>query len=289
MWLGTEELYHTYMPGTPFEVAALKNINLEVKKGEFLAIIGQTGSGKSTLVQHFNGLLQPVSGKVYFDGREIGSSKEARVWARRRVGLLFQFPEHQLFEETVFADVSFGPRNLGFSQAEIGERVEEALELVGLDPGEIAQRSPFALSGGQMRRVAMAGVLAMRPDVLILDEPTAGLDPRGKQEILAMIARLHREQGITVILVSHSMEDVARYAGRLVVIADGEIKITGTPSEVFTRSEELEALGLGIPQLARLMQRLREAGKEVPLDVFTVSRARDVILSMLGGEKHEPL
>lgn len=286
MWLGTEELYYTYMPGTPFEVAALKNINLEVKKGEYLAIIGQTGSGKSTLVQHLNGLLQPLSGKVYFDGREISASKEARVWARRRVGLLFQFPEHQLFEETVFADVAFGPKNMGFSQGEIKERVEQALELVGLNPAEVAYRSPFSLSGGQMRRVAMAGVLAMRPEVLILDEPTAGLDPRGKRDIMDLIDRLHREHGLTVILVSHSMEDVARYAGRLVVIAEGEIKITGTPAEVFTRAGELETLGLGVPQLARLMQRLREAGKDVPLDVFTVSRARDVILSMLGGEKH---
>ncbi|HAA37930.1 MAG TPA: energy-coupling factor transporter ATPase, partial [Firmicutes bacterium] len=208
MLLTVENLSYTYMPGTPFEVKALKNINLEIPRGEYLAIIGQTGSGKSTLVQHLNGLLKPTKGRVLLEGEDIYQRKSGLKDLRQRVGLLFQFPEQQLFEETVFADVAFGPKNMGLDEAEIKRRVEKALTLVGL-PLDVAQRSPFSLSGGQMRRVAMAGVLAMQPDVLILDEPAAGLDPRGKTEIFDQIDRLHQEENLTVVLVSHSMEDVA--------------------------------------------------------------------------------
>ncbi|MBS4021457.1 MAG: energy-coupling factor transporter ATPase [Dethiobacter sp.] len=283
MLLTVENLTHVYMPGTPFEVTALKNINMQIEQGEFLAIIGQTGSGKSTLVQHFNGLLKATCGHVILSGSEIGRDKAALVSVRRRVGLLFQFPEQQLFEETVFADVAFGPRNLGLPQAEVKRRVNKALALVGLDAVEISERSPFSLSGGQMRRVAMAGVLAMEPEIIILDEPTAGLDPRGRKEILGQIAGLHREQGLTVVLVSHSMEDVARLADRLLVMAGGEICLRGTPAEVFKNQAELETLGLGLPQMTQLMHRLNVAGKRVPLDVFTVERAKEVILDMLGG------
>lgn len=281
MLLNVENLNHTYMPGTPFEVAALRNINLQVDRGEFLAVIGQTGSGKSTLIQHFNGLLRPSSGRILLDGEEIGREKTKLAAVRRRVGLLFQFPEQQLFEETVFGDVAFGPRNLGLGEADVRERVEEALTLVGLDLSELVERSPFSLSGGQMRRVAMAGVLAMRPEVIILDEPAAGLDPLGKMEIMDRVELLHREQGLTVILVSHSMDDVARLANRLVVLADGEIKRIGTPSEVFSGARELEAIGLLLPQMTMLMHRLRQAGMDVPVDVFTVAQAREAILAML--------
>jgi energy-coupling factor transport system ATP-binding protein len=281
MLLNVENLNHTYMPGTPFEVAALKNINLQVDRGEFLAVIGQTGSGKSTLVQHFNGLLRPSSGRILLDGEEIGREKTKLTAVRRRVGLLFQFPEQQLFEETVFEDVAFGPRNLGLGESDVRERVEEALTLVGLDSSELVERSPFSLSGGQMRRVAMAGVLAMRPEVIILDEPAAGLDPLGKMEIMDRVEQLHREQGLTVILVSHSMDDVARLANRLVVLADGEIKLIGTPSEVFSGAQELEAMGLMLPQMTMLMHRLRQAGMDVPVDIFTVAQAREAILTMM--------
>jgi energy-coupling factor transport system ATP-binding protein len=289
MLLSTENLTHIYMPGTPFEVTALKDINIGLERGEFLAIIGQTGSGKSTLVQHFNGLLKPSTGRVMLDGSEVGRDKAALVSIRRRVGLLFQFPEQQLFEESVFADVAYGPRNLGLPPDEVQRRVDKALTLVGLDPGELEGRSPFSLSGGQMRRVAMAGVLAMEPEIIILDEPTAGLDPRGKKEILERIASLHREQGLTVILVSHSMEDVARLADRLVVMAGGEIKLCGTPAQVFNNPSELETMGLGLPQVTMLMHKLRCAGKDVPLDVFTVEGAKEVILAMLGGANDEHL
>ena len=280
MLLTVENLSYTYMPGTPFEVKALKNINLEIPRGEYLAIVGQTGSGKSTLVQHLNGLLKPTKGRVLLEGEDIYQRKSGLKDLRQRVGLLFQFPEQQLFEETVFADVAFGPKNMGLDEAEIKRRVEKALTLVGL-PLDVAQRSPFSLSGGQMRRVAMAGVLAMQPDVLILDEPAAGLDPRGKTEIFDQIDRLHQEENLTVVLVSHSMEDVAVRAKHLLVLGDGEVKHYGTPAEVFTDAAELEQLGLALPQMALLMHRLRQSGKDVPTDVFTVAAARDAILRML--------
>lgn len=281
MLLTLENVTYTYMAGTPFEVTALKQANLSISRGEYLAVIGQTGSGKSTLVQQLNGLLVPTTGRVLLEGREVGRNKAELAAIRRRVGLLFQFPEQQLFEETVAADVAFGPKNLGLAGQEIEARVCRALRLVGLEPDLVKNRSPFALSGGQMRRVAMAGVLAMEPDVLILDEPAAGLDPRGKAEILAQIDRLHKEEGMTVVLVSHSMEDVASRASRLIVLADGEIKLDGSPAQVFSDAATLENMGLALPQMALLMHRLRQAGKDVPTDVFTVKDARDAILRML--------
>ena len=285
MLLSLQNVTYTYMPGTPFEITALKDINLDIPQGEYLAIIGQTGSGKSTLIQHLNGLLVPTAGRVFLDGREVGKAKNELAAIRRRVGLLFQFPEHQLFEETVPADVAFGPRNLGLPEDEVNRRVDKALRLVGLNPEDVVQRSPFSLSGGQMRRVAMAGVLAMEPDVIILDEPAAGLDPRGKRDILDRIDMLHREYGLTVILVSHSMEDVASRAQRLLVLADGEIRLSGTPSEVFRDADVLETMGLGLPQTALLMHRLRQNGKDVPTNIFSVKDAKEAILRMMGGDK----
>jgi energy-coupling factor transport system ATP-binding protein len=285
MLLSLQNVTYTYMPGTPFEITALKDINLDIPQGEYLAIIGQTGSGKSTLIQHLNGLLVPTAGRVFLDGREVGKAKNELAAIRRRVGLLFQFPEHQLFEETVPADVAFGPRNLGLPEDEVNRRVDKALRLVGLNPEDVIQRSPFSLSGGQMRRVAMAGVLAMEPDVIILDEPAAGLDPRGKRDILDRIDMLHREHGLTVILVSHSMEDVASRAQRLLVLADGEIRLSGTPSEVFRDADVLETMGLGLPQTALLMHRLRQNGKDVPTNIFSVKDAKEAILRMMGGGK----
>ena len=280
MQIKLENVSHTYMPGTPFETRALIDINLTIEQGEYLAIIGQTGSGKSTLVQHLNGLLKPTSGRILIDGKEVDKTAYREI--RRRVGLIFQFPEQQLFAETVFEDVAFGPKNLGLPEAEVRRRVENAMLLVGLDPQELGDRSPFTLSGGQMRRIAMAGVLAMEPEVLILDEPAAGLDPRGKKEILDQIDRLHREEGLTVVLVSHSMEDVASRAKHLLVLVDGRQKMYGTPAEVFRDGQELAEMGLGLPQMCLLMHKLRAACKDVPTDIFTVEDARDAILKMLG-------
>ncbi|MHB1255188.1 MAG: energy-coupling factor transporter ATPase [Dethiobacteraceae bacterium] len=285
MLLKLRNISYTYMPGTPFEVAALKNITLDIEQGEYLAIIGQTGSGKSTLIQHLNGLLLPTTGEVYLDGKQVSKDKKGLAAIRRRIGLLFQFPEQQLFEENVASDVAFGPRNLGLREQEIAVRVDRALRLVGLDPAEVRDRSPFSLSGGQMRRVAMAGVLAMEPDVVILDEPAAGLDPRSKEEILNQIDALHREHKLTVVLVSHSMEDVASRAERLVVLADGEIRLAGSPADVFQDAAVLEELGLALPQMTLLMYRLRQAGKEVPMNVFSISAAKEAILQMMGGDK----
>ncbi len=280
-----ENVSHVYMPGTPFEVKALQNINLNIEQGEYLARIGHTGSGKSTLVQHLNGLLLPTEGRVLVDGRDIAAEKEGLREIRRRVGLLFQFPEQQLFAETVFADVAFGPQNMGLPADEIERRVHRALLQVGLPPEEFCNRSPFSLSGGQMRRVAMAGVMAMQPEVLILDEPAAGLDPRRKREMFAQIDRLHREEGLTVILVSHSMEDVASRAKHLLVLAEGRQVMYGTPEEVFRDAARVEEMGLALPQMTLLMHRLRQAGKNVPLEIYSVPDARDAILAMLEGNR----
>lgn len=283
MLLRLENVSYTYMPGTPFAANALKDISFSINQGDYLAIIGQTGSGKSTLVQHLNGLLFPTTGRVLLAGQEVGKEKKQLAAIRRHVGLLFQFPEQQLFAETVIADVEFGPKNMGLPAKEVKERVEKALLLVGLDPKQLQERSPFSLSGGQMRRVAMAGVLAMEPDIIILDEPAAGLDPRGREDILDKIDSLHREQGLTVVLVSHSMEEVASRAKRLIVLADGAIVLSGSPAEVFTDAAELEKLGLALPQMALLMHRLRQAGKDVPSAIFSVAAAKDAILKLTGG------
>lgn len=274
-----EHVNHIYGEGTAFEQYALKDVNFTIEDGEFVGLIGHTGSGKSTLIQHLNGLLKASSGTIYYNGEDIDREGYDRKKLRSKVGLVFQYPEHQLFEIDVFTDVCFGPKNLGLSQAEIEERAREALAQVGLDEHFYTQ-SPFELSGGQKRRVAIAGVLAMQPEVLILDEPTAGLDPRGRDEILDKIAQLHRERGMTVILVSHSMEDMAKYAGRLLVMNHGEKVFDGTPKEVFRHYKELEKIGLAAPQITYVVQELREKGIALLEDLTTVDEVRDAIVDL---------
>jgi energy-coupling factor transport system ATP-binding protein len=274
-------LTHIYMPGTPFEAVAIKDVNWTIGDGEFWGLIGHTGSGKSTLIQHLNGLLKPTSGEVIIDDVNIFTKGVSLKEIRQKVGLVFQYPEHQLFEETVEKDVAFGPKNLGLPAEQIGSRTKEALELVGLSYEGIKDKSPFELSGGQMRRVAIAGVLAMKPKVLILDEPTAGLDPRGRDEILGEIVYLRKKQNITVILVSHSMEDIAKLVDKIVVMHKGSIKKSGTPKEIFRDYEGLIEMGLGIPQITELMQSLRERGRDVSGDILTVEDARGEIMSYL--------
>ena len=276
----TKQLTHTYSAGTPFEHTAVEGIDLTAYEGEYLAVIGRTGSGKSTLIQHLNGLLKPTAGEVLFRGRDIWTDKETTRSVRFQVGLVFQYPEYQLFEETVYKDISFGPNNMGLPQEEVDRRVRQAARFAGL-PDSALQKSPFDLSGGQKRRVAIAGVIAMEPSVLILDEPTAGLDPEGSAQILANIRAYHQEKNACVILVSHSMEEVAREADRLVVIHHGTIPIEGAPEEVFSRGEELEAMGLGVPAMTRVFLRLRAMGVDVPA-VYTVTQARDAVLQKLG-------
>ena len=271
------QLTHIYSQGTPFEHVALQNVDLTVAPGEYLAVIGRTGSGKSTLMQHLNGLLRPTSGQVLFEGEDIWGSKERTRQVRFQVGLVFQYPEYQLFEETVYRDIAFGPTNMGLDQAEVDRRVRQAARFVGLSDHTL-EKSPFDLSGGQKRRVAIAGVIAMEPKVLILDEPTAGLDPAGAAQILGNIRAYHREKKAAIILVSHSMNEVAREAQRLVVFRDGTIPYSGTPQEVFSHGSELERMGLGVPDMTRVFARLRDMGYQVPASVYTVEQARDAIL-----------
>ena len=280
----TKQLTHIYSRGTPFEHTALKGIDLAVAPGEYLAIIGRTGSGKSTLIQHLNGLLRPTSGQVLFDGEDIWSSKERTRQVRFQVGLVFQYPEYQLFEETVYRDIAFGPTNMGLDQDEVDRRVRQAARFVGLSDHTL-EKSPFDLSGGQKRRVAIAGVIAMEPRVLILDEPTAGLDPAGAAQILGNIRAYHRERHAAIILVSHSMNEVAREAQRLVVFREGTIPYSGTPQEVFSHGPELEQMGLGVPEMTRVFARLRAMGFDVPASVYTVEQARDAILLARKGGK----
>lgn len=281
MSIRVENLSHIYMPGTPMESPALEGISLEIKDGEFVGLIGETGSGKSTLVQHFNGLLKPTAGKVYVDDIDIGLKGRSLKEIRRRVGLVFQYPEHQLFEETVFADIAYGPGNMGLKGDSLTRRVQEAMEMVGIDYDELKDRSPFELSGGQMRRVAMAGVLAMKPEILILDEPTAGLDPRGREEILQQIKELHQEYGLTVVLVSHSMEDVARLVERLLVMHRGRLVLSGPTRKIFAQGKELRKMGLGVPQVTELFQHLRDCFPAIRSDVLTVEEAYREISSYL--------
>lgn len=269
-----------YEAGTSMEVAALKDINLVIPDGQFIGLIGHTGSGKSTLVQHLNGLIQATSGTVYFNGEDIYEKDYDRRKLRSKVGLVFQYPEHQLFEETVFKDVCFGPKNLGLSEKEIELRSYEALKQVGL-ADEYFYQSPFDLSGGQKRRVAIAGVLAMKPEVLILDEPTAGLDPKGRDEILSLIKKLQTESGMTIILVSHSMEDVAKYVDRIIVMNKGGVMLDGVPKDVFTHVEELEAVGLAAPQVTYIMHSLQKSGFDVNIEATTVEEACESILGAL--------
>ncbi|MDP3057993.1 MAG: energy-coupling factor transporter ATPase [bacterium] len=273
-----ENVSFTYMSGTPFEKKALDEVNLRIDDGEFVGIIGQTGSGKSTLVQLINGLLLPTSGSATINGILTTGHKVKLKPLRQQVGLVFQFPEHQLFADTVAEDIAFGPRNLGIDEAEAQERVARALRLVGL-PEDLKERSPFELSGGQMRRVAIAGVLAMEPNILILDEPTAGLDPQGREDILSQIRQLQRQRDNTVILVSHSMEDVARLVNRLIVLHRGKIVYDGTAREVFRHREHLKTIGLGVPQVTEVLQGLRSKGWDVPEVALTVAEAREAIMA----------
>lgn len=281
MAIKIENLNYVYSAGTAFERHALKDINLEIPDGQFIGVIGHTGSGKSTLIQHLNGLLKATSGTVYYNGQNIYEEGYEMKSLRSKVGLVFQYPEHQLFETDVFTDVCFGPKNLGLSKEETEARAYEALRLVGLKE-KYYKASPFELSGGQKRRAAIAGILAMNPEILVLDEPTAGLDPKGRDDILDQIERLHKERGITVLLVSHSMEDVARYVERIIVMNKGQIMFDDTPREVFHHYKELEAVGLAAPQVTYLMHELLEAGWDIPADATTVEEAAEAIRKFLG-------
>lgn len=287
MSIKIENLNYIYMRGTPFEKKALDDVSFEISGGEFVALIGHTGSGKSTLIQHINGLLKPESGKISIDGEDITAKKMNLSHIRKKVGLVFQYAEYQLFEETIEKDIAFGPRNLGLSDDEINDRVRKTMEIVGLDYETYKDKSPFEISGGQKRRVAIAGVVAMEPKVLILDEPTAGLDPKGRDDILYQIKELHRRLKITVILVSHSMEDVAKVADRIIVMNSGKNIIDGRPSEVFKKVETLEKVGLAVPQVTYLVRRLNEAGFSIPEDVFTIEQAKHEILKSIRGAAND--
>lgn len=277
--LEVQNLIYGYSKGTPFEVGALKGVNASFDEGEIIGVIGHTGSGKSTLLQHLNGLLKPDSGKVLLNGEDIWRSKESVKKCRFSVGLCFQYPEQQLFESTVYRDIAFGPKNMGLDDEEIKARVLESISFVGLTK-DFLERSPFDLSGGEKRRAAIAGVLSMRPKVLILDEPTAGLDPAGRRSLLKLIVDYNKKTGSTVIFVSHSMDDVAVLAHRVLVMNDGEIALQGTVSEVFRESEKMIAMGLDVPEITRVFLALREAGFDVPTDVFTVDQAEKILLAL---------
>ncbi len=276
-----ENLSYVYNPGTPFEIKALDHINLEIEKGEFIGLIGHTGSGKSTLIQHLNGLIKPTKGKIFIQDIDITSKNANLREVRQKVGLVFQYPEHQLFEETVYEDIAFGPKNLGLNKDEVEARVKDAMGFTGLEFERLKDRSPFELSGGQKRRVAIAGVLAMKPEVLILDEPTAGLDPRGRDEILREIQEIYIKEGTTIILVSHSMEDIAKLVNRIIVMHKGKIKMDGEPKKIFKHSEELESMGLDIPQVTEFMREYKMKGNLVKDDVLTVEEAKKELLKYL--------
>ncbi|MBR5236833.1 MAG: energy-coupling factor transporter ATPase [Clostridia bacterium] len=280
MAIEISNLNYVYMAGSPFEKHALQNVNLTISDGEFVGIIGHTGSGKSTLIQHLNGLLKPTSGTICVDGVDITAKGADLKKLRQKVGLVFQYPEHQLFEETVYKDIAYGPKNMGLTQDEIDERVREAMNYVGLTD-KYMNRSPFELSGGQKRRVAIAGVLAMRPDVLILDEPAAGLDPSGREEILTQIKALYLARKMTVLFVSHSMEDVARAAGRIIVMNRGTVAMDGKPSEIFSHAKELRSMGLDVPQITQLAASLAERGIPIDNNIYTIERAKATILMLL--------
>ena len=282
MSIALDHVSYVYSPGTAYEKHALKDVSLEIEQGQFVGIIGHTGSGKSTLIQHLNGLMKATSGKIFYNGQNIYEEGYDMRSLRSQVGLVFQYPEYQLFEVDVLSDVCFGPKNQGLSKEECERNAKEALELVGF-PEKYYKQSPFELSGGQKRRVAIAGVLAMKPKVLILDEPTAGLDPKGRDEILDQVEKLHRETGMTVVLVSHSMEDVARYVERIIVMNHGEKMLDGTPGEVFRHYKELEAVGLAAPQVTYVMHDLKERGFDVSPDATTIEEAADEIVRFLRG------
>lgn len=281
MSIKIENLTHIYMKGSPFEKKALDNINITINSGEFLALIGHTGSGKSTLIQHINGLLKPNSGSIIIDDVDITEKKVNLNFIRKKVGLVFQYPEYQLFEETIEKDIAFGPKNLGLSDDDINKRVKRAMNMVGLDYEKYKDKSPFELSGGQKRRVAIAGVVAMEPKILILDEPTAGLDPKGRDEILGKIKDLHLEYNMTIVLVSHSMEDVAKLADRIIVMNKGKCILDGKPYEVFKEIDTLESVGLAVPQVTYLVKRLKSKGFDISDNIFTVEQAKKEILKIL--------
>jgi len=273
-------LTHCYSEGSAFSTVALNDVSFRIEEGEFVGIIGHTGSGKSTLVQHLNGLLKPSSGQVLIDGEDLNGEHVNRRALRQRIGLVFQYPEYQLFEETVAKDIAFGPKNQGLSAEEIDKRVHYAMECVHMDYEKYAGRSPFELSGGQMRRVAIAGVLAMRPSVLILDEPTAGLDPKGRDGILSMLEELHTREKVTMLMVSHSMDDMARLATRLIVMSEGRIVAQGTPREIFAREEMMTSVGLDVPEAARLCRVLREKGYDLPADLYRPEELKEHLLRL---------
>ncbi len=281
MSIKIENLTHIYMAKTPFEKVALSNVNVNINDGEFVALIGHTGSGKSTLIQHMNGLLKPNQGKIFVDGVDITASGVKLTDIRKKVGLVFQYAEYQLFEETIEKDIMFGPKNLGLNDEEALARTKRAMDMVGLDYETYRNKSPFDLSGGQKRRVAIAGVVAMEPRILILDEPTAGLDPKGRDEILGELYKLHKSYNMTIILVSHSMEDVAKVADRILVMDEGKCVLDGTPQEIFKEVDILENVGLAVPQVTYLMRELRRVGFELPDDIFTLEQAKKELLKIL--------
>ncbi len=286
MSIKIENLVHVYMPKSPFEKVALDNVNIEINDNEFVALIGHTGSGKSTLIQHMNGLLKPTSGKIIVDGEDITRPGVKLTDIRKKVGLVFQYPEYQLFEETIEKDIEYGPRNLGLEQDEITRRVKSAMEMVGLDYEIYRNKSPFDLSGGQKRRVAIAGVIAMEPRILILDEPTAGLDPKGRDDILEQIKKLHTEYKMTIILVSHSMEDVGKLAERIIVMNSGKVALEGTPAKVFKEIDTLENIGLAVPQVTYLMRALKAKGFDVSDEIYTIEQGRKELLRILKKDKN---
>ncbi len=288
MSIKIDHLTHIYNEGTPFQKVALEDINMSIEKGEFVGIIGHTGSGKSTLIQMFNGLLKPTKGEVYVNQQNIHGEKINKKEMRQKVGLVFQYPEYQLFEMTVKDDVAFGPKNMGLTKEEIDKQVKFGLDAVGLDESYY-EKSPFELSGGQKRRVAIAGVLAMNPEILILDEPTAGLDPKGRNELFEQLKKMHKELGLTIVLISHSMEDVAKYVEKLFVLYKGRIAYTGSPREVFAHGKELEKIGLAMPQIKYIMEDLKQKGMDIDTDVLTVEEAAAKIIAYLKekGEQHD--
>lgn len=281
MSIEVKNLTHIYNKGMPEKSVAVDNVSFTINRGEFVGIIGHTGSGKSTLIQHLNGLLMPDEGSITIDGEEITRQGFSLIDIRKRIGLVFQYPEYQLFEEDVKTDVAFGPKNLGLDEDEMSKRVRTAIELVGLDYDEVADVSPFDLSGGQKRRVAIAGVIAMQPDILILDEPTAGLDPKAHQDILDMIQRIHENVSSIIIFVSHNMNDIARLSDRMLVMHEGKLVMNGTPKEIFSESEKLFEMGLGLPEVTKLMQDLTLGGVKVPTSVLTIDEAEKILIEKL--------
>ena len=286
MSIKVENLVHIYSKSTPFEKVALDNISFEINDGDFVGIIGHTGSGKSTLIQHLNGLIKPDSGKIYIDGEDITQKDINLTKVRGKVGIVFQYPEYQLFEETVYKDIAFGPTNMGYSSEEIDKIIHEVIKTVGIDEN-LLEKSPFELSGGQKRRVAIAGVLAMNPKILILDEPTAGLDPKGRDEILGQIKKLHDEKNITVIWISHSMEDVAKIAKKVIVMADGKIVMYDSVDNVFKNDSLLEEIGLSVPHINKVVRRLKEKGVNLGENIYTVEKAKKAILDYIKGAKND--